>query len=405
MSERLSLKNRSPLRPLSRNRRHPSRPAPREIPRRDGRPERPFSTRLPRFSPRPGGRGLWLAADSVHPRACGEQNDAWALARLSAGSSPRLRGTDARVRRRRGGARFIPAPAGNSQLDVTDRTDGPVHPRACGEQMPPWLVLLASVGSSPRLRGTGIVWRTVSSSSRFIPAPAGNRRVNNGRLKSSPVHPRACGEQPGGDTRLMTAPGSSPRLRGTAFAHLGVGLDPRFIPAPAGNSATTNTRRAVRSVHPRACGEQLTPSTTSSRYVGSSPRLRGTEGLGRGGRRPRRFIPAPAGNRSTRSCSTFSISVHPRACGEQVRPRRRSRRQSGSSPRLRGTGRERVLDAQPHRFIPAPAGNSPPAAAHPRPRPVHPRACGEQSQPRSAKNPPGGSSPRLRGTVSAGRIA
>ena len=53
----------------------------------------------------------------------------------------------------------------------------------------------------------------------------------------------------------------------------------RFIPAPAGNSVYRVTGYFVPAVHPRACGEQFMPINVETVADGSSPRLRGTEGI------------------------------------------------------------------------------------------------------------------------------
>ena len=131
------------------------------------------------------------------------------------GSSPRLRGTDLVDRAQLQGPRFIPAPAGNSSIPVGMSTPDTVHPRACGEQISWPGSSPASPGSSPRLRGTGKWSGRGCRRSRFIPAPAGNRGSPlDGRI-STPVHPRACGEQVGLLLEPLHAVGSSPRLRGT----------------------------------------------------------------------------------------------------------------------------------------------------------------------------------------------
>ena len=54
-------------------------------------------------------------------------------------------------------------------------------------------------------------------------------------------------------------------------------LKPRFIPAPAGNSGGYQTLHQQVSVHPRACGEQLAVVNMADHRNGSSPRLRGTD--------------------------------------------------------------------------------------------------------------------------------
>ena len=93
--------------------------------------------------------------------------------------------------------------------------------------------------------------------------------------------------------------------------------DGRFIPAPAGNSSTRPGFQEQHPVHPRACGEQSGEPTYALRDDGSSPRLRGTGITLHGCRLPLRFIPAPAGNRSPMYRRSNGTSVHPRACGEQ----------------------------------------------------------------------------------------
>ena len=175
---------------------------------------------------------------------------------------------------------------------------------------------------------------------------------------TEPVHPRACGEQISACPPAALTHGSSPRLRGTAKTGKTYTALYRFIPAPAGNRLSAATTTARCSVHPRACGEQSWSVTPGNLHSGSSPRLRGTGQQGFPRRGFRRFIPAPAGNRSSPWLGVTGIAVHPRACGEQNVQGSFFTVFAGSSPRLRGTdlieGELRCL----HRFIPAPAGNS-----------------------------------------------
>ena len=156
----------------------------------------------------------------------------------------------------------------------------------------------------------------------------------------------------------------------------------------------------------------------SPRKSGSSPRLRGTETMTEDAAMQHRFIPAPAGNGWSASCSTSPAPVHPRACGERYGHLYGQHYRDGSSPRLRGTGRRRTpafrigrfiprlrgtasgVGSHPpdHRFIPAPAGNGPGYSYSEQRTTVHPRACGERSPAEKLVNASTGSSPRLRGT-------
>ena len=187
--------------------------------------------------------------------------------------------------------------------------------------------------------------------------------------------------------------------------------DERFIPAHAGNRTVypvpfdylavrrRRSARQPRSVHPRARGEQLTSAATNRRDSGSSPRTRGT---GRHGDRLAgyfRFIPAHAGNRVASKWCRRARRVHPRARGEQRVYVAEAEPKCGSSPRTRGTGVKQMPNPREERFIPAHAGNRmPPLAGRPLTT-VHPRARGEQLQVHHSRVWDAGSSPRTRGTV------
>ena len=93
----------------------------------------------------------------------------------------------------------------------------------------------------------------------------------------------------------------------------------------------------------------------------------------------RRFIPAHAGNTRSREAVRGSVAVHPRACGEHRLLTRSSSGCAGSSPRMRGTLSAWELDTLFMRFIPAHAGNTARVLPEGFWDPVHPRACGEHT--------------------------
>ena len=151
-------------------------------------------------------------------------------------------------------------------------------------------------------------------------------------------------------------------------------------------------------VHPRACGERLNPAFSQWLMGGSSPRLRGTVTRGNLMENHMRFIPAPAGNGICRSRWMPRPTVHPRACGERFREIKIKSDAAGSSPRLRGTVRNRLCVIRGNRFIPAPAGNGSTESVMSLLSTVHPRACGERDAVATPTTTIIGSSPRLRGT-------
>ena len=257
--------------------------------------------------------------------------------RSLAGSSPRLRGTPNHPFRRAGLHRFIPAPAGNTRGSRLRNRRKTVHPRACGEHDVENAGGRGNIGSSPRLRGTHkfVLWSW--GNPRFIPAPAGNTVMPGAPPLAGSVHPRACGEHFNCFFSSLFRAGSSPRLRGTLASDEPVGEFFRFIPAPAGNTSMTLCGIKGCAVHPRACGEHMMTRRGPILTVGSSPRLRGTRFfVGRRGV-GHRFIPAPAGNTDFEQRPLYHPSVHPRACGEHPFPAADLHTALGSSPRLRGT--------------------------------------------------------------------
>ena len=254
---------------------------------------------------------------AVYPRACGERIRASRTCADGGGLSPRLRGTVPGPQPRARRPRFIPAPAGNGPHWPPCRNTATVYPRACGERARLPLALAFFGGLSPRLRGTGAACCTAMTPRRFIPAPAGNGATSYSRRDSWAVYPRACGERVSRTGRIRTAP-----------------------------------------VYPRACGERRSAHAPSGGFCGLSPRLRGTaDDAGHA------FAPQP---------------VYPRACGERSCVRSMIGGRTGLSPRLRGTVDEDTDMETIKRFIPAPAGNGGADTAAPRRRPVYPRACGER---------------------------
>ena len=178
----------------------------------------------------------------VHPRACGEQTRL-PLSRYGAsGSSPRMRGTVHDRPKHEIGGRFIPAHAGNRRRSNNPLRSGPVHPRACGEQSSILAFDMRDGGSSPRMRGTDERIRLPGVLGRFIPAHAGNRRSPLRISTPKAVHPRACGEQAAANLAFRVNPGSSPRMRGTGCRDPLAAAVRRFIPAHAGNSHRRQSR-------------------------------------------------------------------------------------------------------------------------------------------------------------------
>ena len=310
-----------------------------------------------------------------------------------------MRGTDTSNGEVSQRIRFIPACAGNSVLLSFFLLSQSVHPRVCGEQQAISVLSQVITGSSPRVRGTACWMAVACRFQRFIPACAGNRTHDDWTDPGTAVHPRVCGEQPDCQPLRCASTGSSPRVRGTDHDQEQDVERSRFIPACAGNSAAYRSYWGDAPVHPRVCGEQRCRSPERPKNSGSSPRVRGTGGSIWPERREVRFIPACAGNRQSGRLNDVALAVHPRVCGEQNHEGDVAIAANGSSPRVRGTDSSSSGICTSERFIPACAGNRlPPAAGEPAIS-VHPRVCGEQITITTELVKATGSSPRVRGTV------
>ena len=160
---------------------------------------------------------LPTAVARAHPRRCGEHDYSDRAHDLAEGSSPQVRGTSDRSRRRRPGHGLIPAGAGNISALPKCTVD--------------------CLGSSPQVRGTSTGCSPASTAPGLIPAGAGNIGVGP---RQAGVHrgssPQVRGTL-GASRRAMNrySSGSSPQVRGTFSLHRDRHPSPRLIPAGAGN--------------------------------------------------------------------------------------------------------------------------------------------------------------------------
>ena len=151
-----------------------------------------------------------------HPRGCGEHKRRNSLKEKVSGSSPRMRGTPLPSFRRCNHRRIIPADAGNTAPEMRVKWVPKDHPRGCGEHLPCMSTsTVVSAGSSPRMRGTRIGIIQDLQIVGIIPADAGNTIFKCRLAGLSQDHPRGCGEHILISGRMASLKGSSPRMRGT----------------------------------------------------------------------------------------------------------------------------------------------------------------------------------------------
>ena len=171
----------------------------------------------------------------------------------------------------------------------------------------------------------------------------------------------------------------------------------RLIPARAGKTVRMRQMTVADSAHPRAGGENRIIAATVARSAGSSPRGRGKPLSVCPCRAYQRLIPARAGKTSERDAVHKLSAAHPRAGGENAEPKRDPLGVAGSSPRGRGKPRKRGAGQDGRRLIPARAGKTHAGRGWHDYRQAHPRAGGENPGGHQDDAAPPGSSPRGRG--------
>ena len=293
---------------------------------------------------------------TTHPRVCGEHPSSGSSQSRSADSSPRVRGARGRCPRERCRGRLIPACAGSTRPQRRTGRSSPTHPRVCGEHQ-------RRGPRSPRppthprvCGGARLLCSLRQRLARLIPACAGSTPPPPGSPAATSTHPRVCGEH--------------------AYQDRGHGGDP---------------------THPRVCGEHNGSLSGNSSVNDSSPRVRGALLLAERTDLLGRLIPACAGSTpAARPCGA-TPATHPRVCGEHHNLNHAAEFIADSSPRVRGALPRPRSPCHPRRLIPACAGSTSEGASSEDALTTHPRVCGEHVHDDVLADPGFDSSPRVRG--------
>ena len=130
-----------------------------------------------------------------------------------------------------------------------------VYPRWRGEHLFSQIYGLLLFGLSPLARGTRVSANPEEIEPRFIPAGAGNTHMIRRARRWHSVYPRWRGEHRITPRFLPRQRGLSPLARGTLHEPKFQGWDSRFIPAGAGNTYILKRLLNHKTVYPRWRGE------------------------------------------------------------------------------------------------------------------------------------------------------
>ena len=200
----------------------------------------------------------------VDPRGCGGADRKTTKLPLMQGRSPRVRGS--LLGRSRGvvDVGSIPAGAGEPAwpLEVASRRG--VDPRGCGGAACRSAAPGLTAGRSPRVRGSHDDGGNTANIYGSIPAGAGEPSVEVGQGQGGGVDPRGCGGAGWHDRSASASPGRSPRVRGSLYSVFSRNRHVGSIPAGAGEPQIRCKQRQPLGVDPRGCGGAANRAVSNS---------------------------------------------------------------------------------------------------------------------------------------------
>ena len=110
--------------------------------------------------------------------------------------------------------RIIPTRVGTSLQALRILYTNEDHPHACGDKLSVKLKLLSLPGSSPRVWGQADFTKHRTTQRRIIPTRVGTRKKSTKQALKMQDHPHACGDKKGTPRQIHTSEGSSPRVWG-----------------------------------------------------------------------------------------------------------------------------------------------------------------------------------------------
>ena len=172
---------------------------------------------------------------------------------------------------------------------------------------------------------------------RSIPRVRGNRDSTSGASSRYGSIPARAGGTPEDATLAVDKDGLSPRVRGNPADMMKLTNPHRSIPARAGEPGLYFGRIQPLWVYPRACGGTPEDATLAVDKDGLSPRVRGNPADMMKLTNPHRSIPARAGEPIDPQFFSVDDGVYPRACGGTGYSASMVGATWGLSPRVRGT--------------------------------------------------------------------
>ena len=170
-------------------------------------------------------------------------------------------------------------------------------------------------GLSPHVRGNPTIDPRADVLQGSIPACAGQPRRGSMQAPRRKVYPRMCGATKKVDHVSRFDVGLSPHVRGNLTTPSAPVTSSRSIPACAGQPHFAHRHHSDPRVYPRMCGATIASCKLLYSLKGLSPHVRGHPQDDPADKRSGGSIPACAGPPASKAQTNSPSMVYPRMCG------------------------------------------------------------------------------------------
>ena len=209
---------------------------------------------IPAHAGEPFASDALVGAAGVYPRPRGGTRTLWRTGIRCAGLSPPTRGNPEWLSDKIGIPRSIPAHAGEPSSGRSPPPCPSVYPRPRGGTPRIGVFGVFVEGLSPPTRGNRRAEGGGDAGAGSIPAHAGEPGGRTGTAQNYTVYPRPRGGTSGGAGAWQEVGGLSPPTRGNRPHYYRPLTAARSIPAHAGEPSPFSARRSRRTVYPRPRG-------------------------------------------------------------------------------------------------------------------------------------------------------
>ena len=245
---------------------------------------------------------------------CGAAPSSGRQQTLLIGLSPRVWGSHPIVRICGNRHGSIPTCVGQPRRARRKWSELEVYPHVCGAARSVNVHGSKIPGLSPRVWGSHVLPSVKSGRPWSIPTCVGQPITFYPSSPPFTVYPHVCGAAGFGYTTLL-AYGLSPRVWGSQSSAKSTDKWKRSIPTCVGQPFRPHPPRHRRAVYPHVCGAAFQATSPPPSASGLSPRVWGSQAMGRDKGFGERSIPTCVGQPLGELTDLWRYSVYPHVCG------------------------------------------------------------------------------------------